>query len=67
MSDNHVDNNLEKILMYVYFGSIITMDPKNEYSITLFKLLIRGSALHIHSLTEKICLTKGNEFLRLGT
>ena len=30
VKDNHVDNNLKEILVYVYFGSIVNNQPKNE-------------------------------------
>ena len=30
VNDNHVDNNLKEILVYVYFGSIVNNLPQNR-------------------------------------
>ena len=32
VNDNHVDNNLKEILVYVYFGSIVNNQPKKQIS-----------------------------------
>ena len=33
VNDNNVDNNLQEILVYVYFGSILSNEPKNAASV----------------------------------
>ena len=32
VNDNHIDNNLKEILVYVYLGSIVNNQPKNKTS-----------------------------------
>ena len=32
VNDDHVDNNLKEILVYVYFGSIVISRPKNTHT-----------------------------------
>ena len=33
MNDNHVENNLKEMLVYVYFGSIVNIRPKKNKNI----------------------------------
>ena len=30
VNDNHMDNNLKEILMYLYYGSIVNNRPKKQ-------------------------------------
>ena len=44
VNDNHVDNNLKEILVYVYFGSIVNNQPKNE-----------KTNVYLYIYQEKVC------------
>ena len=46
VSNNHVDNNLKEMLVYVYFGSIITNRPKKR----LLKAMAKWHTIHISVL-----------------
>ena len=48
--DNHVDNNLKEILMYVYLGSVVNSWPKNIFRIfTESEYFAGDTASDIHS------------------
>ena len=34
VNDNHMDNNLKEILVYVYLGSIVNNEPKHDEKAT---------------------------------
>ena len=47
VSDNNVDNNLKDISVYVYFGSNINNQPKNEYAFIVVFFVFIGSIFFI--------------------